>query len=139
MMIHMADMNYNKLVAQILGIVLVLIGILGFFTSPILGIFAVNTLHNIIHLLTGGILLVGAYMAGGRNARMTNMVLGFVYLLVALVGFLNVESINHLVGNGANDGGVVIADAVLHALLAVVLLVVSFAMKQDTMMSKPAM
>lgn len=135
----MADMNYNKLVAQILGIVLVLVGILGFvMTSPLLGIFAVNMLHNVVHLASGAVLLIGAYVAGGRNARLINMVFGAVYLLVALVGFLGIESINHMVGNGANDGGIVLADPILHALLAIVLLAVAFAMKQDTMMGSGA-
>lgn len=132
-------MNYNKLVAQILGIVLVLIGILGFvMTSPLFGTFALNTVHNVIHLVTGAILLAGAYMAGGRNARLTNMVLGGVYILVAIVGFAGIESINHAIGNGANDGGIVMADAALHALLGVVLLGVAFTMKQDTMMGSGA-
>jgi hypothetical protein len=138
---QMADSNPNKLVGMILGVVLVLVGIIGFVPALItnkalLGIFGVNTLHNIVHLLTGAVLLAGAYMDGGRNARMVNMVLGIVYALVAIVGFLQIQAINDLLYTGKPyDGLGGYADALLHGLLAVVLLAVSFTMKEDTMMA----
>ena len=133
----MADTNYNKLVAQILGIVLVLVGILGFIIQPTLIVFGVNALHNVVHLVTGAVLLIGAYMAGGRNARMINMVLGFVYILVALLGFVAPSLTDSLVNSGADSFSY--ADAILHAILGIVLVGVAFTMKQDTMMGKPAM
>src|SRR5438309_1566969 len=117
----MADTNYNKLIAQILGIVLVLVGILGFVSALVtngnlLGIFAVTTMHNVIHLLTGAVLLVGAFTAGGRNARLVNIILGVVYLLVTVVGFA-APSVLDALGVATNT-----ADHLLHLVLGVVLL-----------------
>ena len=136
----MADSNYNKLVAQILGAVLVLVGVLGFaLPNPLLGLFGVNLLHNLVHLLTGGVLLAAAFMDGGRNARLVNIILGVVYLLVAVVGFLGIDAINALVGNASTDPGVALADPALHLLLAVVLLGVAFTMKETTMTTSRTM
>lgn len=124
----MAEQNYNRLVAQILGAVLVLVGLLGFvMPSPLLGIFAVDMIHNVIHLLTGAVLLGAAFMDGGRNVRLVNIVLGVVYLLVAALGFVAEGFLGTIIV--AN-----MADHLLHLLLGVVLLGVAFAMKGTTMM-----
>src|SRR5713101_1850229 len=60
--------------AIVFGAIYVLIGILGFILpSPLLGIFGVNTLHNIVHLVIGGLWLVAAFAApmGPDSARVT--------------------------------------------------------------------
>src|SRR5579884_3630253 len=131
----MATTNYNRLLAMILGWVLLLVGVIGFipgittnapgpFTghdtanpTKVLGIFEVNTLHSIVHALSGIFLLIGAYAAGGANARMFNIILGVVYVVVFLAGF--VPAIADLVAiNGLDDG--------LHIVLGIVLLAVPF-------------
>ncbi|MEA3200442.1 MAG: hypothetical protein QOE90_1870 [Thermoplasmata archaeon] len=136
--------NYNKLLAMILGWVLVLVGVLGFIPGitqtdssgtqsvtgvdhpgQILGIFEVNYLHSIVHVLSGAFLLVGAYMSGGANARMFNIILGVVYIVVFLAGF--VRPIADLVAiNGMDDG--------LHLVLGIVLLAVPFLVKEEAPM-----
>src|SRR5581483_2909412 len=99
----MMNTNYNRMLAMILGWVLLLVGVLGFIpgitqhgpgpvtghgTPPakILGIFEVNMIHSVVHVLSGLVLLAGAYMAGGANARTYNIVLGAVYIVVFLAG-----------------------------------------------------
>lgn len=136
-MSRLADTNWNKLVAQILGIVLVLVGVLGFIpalvsSDALLGIFPVNALHNVVHLVTGLVLVWAGFAMGGKNARMVNMVLGVVYLLVVIIGFAApATSLSLLAGPAATS---MLADNLLHLLLAVVLLGVSFAMKEDSSM-----
>ena len=132
------EQNYNKLVAWILGVVLVLVGLVGFVPALIsgnalLGIFQVSVVHNIVHLLTGAILIAGAAIDGGRNARLVNMVLGAVYLLVAVVGFAAPDLTNTLLTQPA--GSNLMTDNVLHVLLGVVLLGVAFMMKESTTMT----
>lgn len=133
-MITVADTNYNRLVAQILGAVLVLVGLLGFVMGAgdykLLGIFGVNMLHNVVHLLSGAVLLGAAFMDNGRNARLTNIVLGVVYLIVAAAAFIApIGDLFNMTGD--------YADAGLHALIGVVLLGVAFTMKGDTMTARP--
>jgi hypothetical protein len=79
------------------GIFYVLIGILGFvpgITVPtaqagqglLLGIFAVNAIHNIIHLVAGAVLVWGGMTAGFTTTA--NKVMAVVFLLLVPVSFI---------------------------------------------------
>ncbi len=114
----------NRLIATIFGAVYLLVGILGFFVTSGVGffategqnliIFAVNPLHNIIHLAIGAALLI-AGLTSIPAAKGVNTTVGGVYLLVGIVGlFLLGSSLNIIALNGA--------DNVLHLASAVLLL-----------------
>jgi hypothetical protein len=85
--------------ALVLGVVLLLVGILGFVLVPdnglLLGIFAVNPAHNAIHVLTG---ILGIAAAYGGWARTFCQAFGIVYLLVAVLGFVAVDANGMLLG-----------------------------------------
>ncbi|MFE4468251.1 DUF4383 domain-containing protein [Leifsonia sp. NPDC056665] len=115
----------NRLVATIFGAVYLLVGLLGFaFTGGvgfvatkgglILGIFEVNPLHNIAHLLIGAALLI-AGLTRAAAAKAVNTTVGAVYLLLGIVGFF-------LVGTGANILALNTPDHFLHLVSAIVLL-----------------
>lgn len=91
-------MNVAKFYAQALGIVLLLVGILGFvpalggtaaFQPPSseLGIFPINNLHNVIHIVTGLLGIFAGLYAGGGYARTYALVFGVIYALVTALGF----------------------------------------------------
>ncbi|KZE36187.1 DUF4383 domain-containing protein [Microbacterium sp. T32] len=114
----------NRIVATVFGAVYLLVGLLGFavtggvgFASSegnlLLGIFAVNPLHNIAHLLIGAALLV-AGLANARAAKGVNTTVGAVYLLLGIVGFFLTGPANILALN--------VPDHFLHLASAVVLL-----------------
>lgn len=115
--------SLNRMVALVLGIVLVLVGLLGFVMTPTLIIFGVNATHNVIHLLTGAVLLFAWWYEGGTLARPVNMTLGIVYLAVALLGYAGILVPDLL---NTNADGVPHADNTLHLLLGIVLLGASF-------------
>jgi hypothetical protein len=83
-----------RLYATVVGAVLVIVGIVGFFYSAsfgspgevddVLGVLSVNAWHNVVHILTGAIGLLVA----GYAARQYALWLGIVYLAVAGWGFL---------------------------------------------------
>jgi hypothetical protein len=83
-----------KLYATLVGAVLTIAGIIGFFYSAsfdspgnvddVFGILAVNGWHNVVHLATG---LLGL-AAAGYAARQYALSLGLVYLVVAIWGFI---------------------------------------------------
>jgi Domain of unknown function (DUF4383) len=83
-----------KLYATVVGAVLTIAGIIGFFYSSsfgspgivddMFGIFAVNGWHNVLHLATG---LLGL-AAAGYFARTYALAVGLLYLVVAIWGFL---------------------------------------------------
>lgn len=96
----------------VLGIVFLLVGVLGLFNNPVLGLFQVNGLHNLVHLLSGVLALIFAFQSEAA-AKKFAMVLGIVYALVTILGFLGVGFMSSLL---ANNG----ADNFLHLLLAIV-------------------
>jgi hypothetical protein len=115
----------NRIVATVFGAVYVLVGLLGFAVTGgvgfvategglLLGIFEVNPLHNIAHLLIGGALLI-AGLANVRAAKVTNTVVGAAYLLLGIVGFFIADT-------GANILALNTADHFLHLASALVLL-----------------
>lgn len=115
-----------QLYALVFGVLLLLLGIAGFFwgasfavgTSAgveqgfLLDVFAVNGWHNLVHIATGalGLAVAGRY----RYARLYALGLGVVYALVALLGFV-AASEDTLIGLLAINT----EDNFLHLLIAV--------------------
>ena len=111
-------------VAQILGAVFLLVGLLGFVAGGmsmesdpaeaphLLGLFPVNVLHNVVHLLFGIWGLIASRTWDG--ARAYSLVAGGTYLVLAVLGFL-VPNTFGLIPIGGND-------IWLHALLGAALL-----------------
>lgn len=126
-------MTLNQRFGYVFGVVYLLVGVLGFAVTSGVGfaaaegnnlvIFEVNPLHNIVHLLVGA-LLVGGARVGAGPSRSANILVGAVYLVVGLLGFvlLGNNSLNILALNGADNG--------LHLVSAIAALGVAFAGQQ---------
>jgi hypothetical protein len=117
----------NRLVAVIFGAVYLLVGLLGFAVTGgvsflatnggmLLGIFMVNPLHNVAHLLIGAVLLICG-LVSMRAAKTANTVIGAAYLLLGVVGFF-------LVGTAANILALNTFDQFLHLASAILLLAI---------------
>ena len=122
-------------VAQIFGIVFLLVGIVGLFsgsmsmeTGLMLGLFPVNVLHNVVHLLFGiwGIVASRSWSA----AKTYCQVGGVVYLLLTVLAFVD-PTMFGLAPIGGND-------IWLHALLGIVLAAVGFTAKPEMAAPAPA-
>ena len=116
-----------KNIAIIFGIVFVAIGLLGFVPAAnpdgkLLGVFAVNTMHNLVHVATG-ILALAVGFASDKASRIFFQVFGIVYALVAALGFVTGDGM--LLGMVSNNA----ADTWLHVVIAVVSLYLGFMMK----------
>lgn len=119
--------NLNRTIALLFGYVFLAVGVLGFVMNPTLILFGVNAMHNVVHLASGAVLLTGAYMAGGKNARVVNMTFGAVYLLVAVLGFVAPGLTAALLASDAD--AFPYADAILHTILGVALVGSAVAIK----------
>lgn len=99
-----------KTVTVIFGVILVLLGILGFTSNSLIGAnayFVADMIHNLMHVVLGGILLAVAFWAAG-NSVFWLKVIGAVTFLLGLIGVLTVPSAGgSLLGiattNGASD------------------------------------
>lgn len=113
-----------KVAAKVFGAVFVAVGVLGFVPAltpdgNLLGLFHVNTLHNIIHLASGLVaLLVG--FGSEKASRTYFQVFGVVYALVALLGLAYGE--NPILGLVSSN----LADTLLHIVIAAAALYVGF-------------
>jgi hypothetical protein len=117
--------------AILFGVVFLLVGILGYVPNPIVGpsgIFATNSLHNVIHLVSGIALLAGAYTSIGSSMMLK--IVGVVYGLVAICGFFLVMD-GMMMGVAINE-----ADKWLHVALAGAILAAGFLLPDTT--ARPA-
>lgn len=112
----------QKLVAMVFGAVLLLVGVLGFFMNPILGIFGVNTFQNVLHLVGG---VAGLWLGYQGSGKVFNTWLGYISGIVAVLGF--VPPTATLL---ASLLGINMAITVLHAAIAVVTLGVAYGVKE---------
>lgn len=94
-------MGMARTVAVVFGAIYVVAGLAGFvLASPLFGLFEVNALHNIVHLLIGAILLYGATTTPA--AIMTNRGVGALLLLLGVLGFIIPDGLG-FVPLGGND------------------------------------
>jgi Domain of unknown function (DUF4383) len=108
-------------VAFVLGVVLLIVGVLGYVPNPIVGpagFFVTNSLHNLVHIISGILLLIGVYTALGPSLALK--ILGIVYAIVAVLGFVMMKG-DMLFGIQMN-----MMDHWLHVVLAIVLLLAGF-------------
>ena len=114
---------YARTYAQILGVVLLLIGVVGLplGNEVFLGILNTDILEDIVHLITGGLL---AYVGFGRVdqalIRTVVGVLGIIYLVVGVLGFV-VPMIFGLIPHGYT-----LFDDLLHLALGIVSIVLAW-------------
>jgi hypothetical protein len=112
-----------SLYAGLIGGVLVIAGILGFFYSSsfgdpgevdaVLGVLDVNAWHNIVHIASGA-LGVLAFMSGPAASRTYALAFGAIYVVVAIWGFV--------IGSGESILGFIPVnseDNVLHLVLGI--------------------
>jgi hypothetical protein len=119
-----------KKAAQIFGIVLLLVGVLGFIPGittdeMLLGIFHVNAAHNVVHLLTGAVALYAAMQADDKAAKLYFQVFGVVYLLVTVLGFIVGDGM--ILGFLSNNA----ADTWLHVVITLFALYLGFGTKSE--------
>jgi hypothetical protein len=112
-----------SLYAGLIGGVLLVAGIIGFFYSAsfgspgevdaVLGILDVNAWHNLVHIASGAVGLL-AYSSGPRASRTFALAFGAVYIVVAIWGFA--------IGSGESILGFIpvnTEDNILHVILGV--------------------
>lgn len=79
-------MGIARIVAAVFGVVYLVAGVAGFLTSsPLFGLFEVNLLHNVVHVVLGAILLYG--MMSTSAALMATRLVGAVLLVLGVLGF----------------------------------------------------
>ncbi len=109
-------MSASKTWALILGIVLTVIGVWGFFTSSILGIFGVNAFQSVLHVIAG---VFGLYVGTKGEGPGYTKTIGWIGILLAILGWIPATA--GLLASLLNING---ATTWLHAVVGVISLFV---------------
>jgi Domain of unknown function (DUF4383) len=134
-------MAWPQMLALVFGAVYLLVGIVGFFWTGgshfadrggddmLIGLFMVNPLHNIVHILVG---LAGLALARTlTGARTYGWLLFVAYAAVSVYGFIAIDkSWDFLAINSA--------DNVLHVVTALIGLIIALAPVDETVGSRTA-
>ncbi|KKW35558.1 MAG: hypothetical protein UY83_C0006G0035 [Candidatus Adlerbacteria bacterium GW2011_GWA1_54_10] len=107
-----------KTACWVFGAILAVVGLWGFVQNPVLDIFASNTIHSLVHLISGLVLLATA-MWWAESAGLILIVLGAVYAVIVVLGFTVSGDILGVIDNTTEDNW-------LHAAIAIVFLVLGF-------------
>jgi hypothetical protein len=94
--VRMEEASPARLYCLLVGAVLVIAGIIGFFyeasfatgdsirTDDVFGVLSVNGWHNLVHIAIGALLLVCA----GAAARGAALFVGVLYIVLCILGFI---------------------------------------------------
>jgi hypothetical protein len=79
-----------KTAALAIGVIFIAVGLLGFIDNPIVGssekaIFHADTVHNMVHIISG-VLFVLVAMAAPASAATVMVIFGIVYLAIGILG-----------------------------------------------------
>ena len=92
----MEEASPARLYCLLVGAVLVIAGIIGFFyeasfasgdsirSEDVFGVLSVNGWHNLVHIAIGALLLIAA----GSAARGAALFVGFLYIVLCVLGFI---------------------------------------------------
>lgn len=140
----MEEASPARLYCLLVGAVLVIAGIIGFFyeasfatgdsirEDDAFGILAVNGWHNVVHIAIGAVLLAAA----GSAARPAALVVGVLYLVLCILGFIATG--NGGIGFVAEHGTLIKLvpvnneDNVLHLILGITGVLAAFATRPAT-------
>jgi hypothetical protein len=116
----------TKTFTFIVGLIFLLVGIMGLILEPrrglLLGIFAVDTLHNWIHVIIGA---AGIIATLTLRSRLYSQALGILYLILGVAGFIPAAVDSHGMLFGVLH--VNTADNILHLVVGAVAAYFGFA------------
>ncbi|HEX7651599.1 MAG TPA: DUF4383 domain-containing protein [Candidatus Paceibacterota bacterium] len=110
-----------KMLALVLGIIVVIVGLLGFVANPLVGatgMFLTNAALNVVYIIIGAVLIIVSVWASAQSGLWLKIG-GVIYLIVAILGFLMASPVlGFLAVNMATNW--------LHVVLGIVMLAAGF-------------
>ena len=119
-------MSIQKTFALVLGLVLLLVGVLGFINNSLVGnegYFGTNVYQDVLHLIAGAF---GVYVGTKGEGRGYNLSLGWIGILLGVLGFI--PGIDEMLSSWLNINTHI---TVLHLVLGVLFLIVAYGTSRD--------
>ena len=117
-----------KTVCKILGVVLILVGLIGFVQPRLMGAHLFGA-HNAVHIVSGIIALYFGFAGSLAGAKMFSLVFGVVYLALGILGLTMGTGAERIWHVGPLEFGQV--DHGIHVLLGVIFLAGGLFTKRD--------
>jgi hypothetical protein len=106
----------TRKLCQILGAVLLIVGVIGFAKPDLLGMH-LTPVHNVVHIASGALALYFGNVAP-QNARAFCAIFGTVYLLLGVAGMVAPDLVASLLGHGpVGDARMLMPDNLVHILV----------------------
>lgn len=115
-----------KTVATLVGVVLILVGIVGFFSPNLMGAH-LGKAHNVVHLVSGAVSLYLGTKGTLAAARQFCIVFGIIYGLLGVVGYFVGTGPEHMLELPYLMLGT--RDHIVHVVIGVLYLIGGFATK----------
>jgi uncharacterized membrane protein HdeD (DUF308 family) len=105
-----------KIISYIIGIIVTLAGIVGFFSESILGMLDTSTIQNIVYIVLGLLLL----MAVKKGKALLTKIIGIIFAVLGILGLImSSENVLAIVQN-TNTGNY------FHLVIGVILIIIAF-------------
>jgi Domain of unknown function (DUF4383) len=123
-----------KTAALLIGIIFIAVGLLGFIDNPIVGnpdkaIFHTDTVHNVVHIVSGALFVLVALVAPGSCTTLL-ILFGLVYLLIGVIGLATIGTSNSSMGMEFGFLHINGADNFLHVALGIFIFLVGVATRR---------
>jgi hypothetical protein len=103
-------------VCRIAGFALLGVGLLGFFQPHLLGMH-LTPVHDVIHMVSGGLALFFGYAAPHGSKGFT-ITFGSIYLVLGVLGFVSPNVVARLIGHATGiSADMLLPDNLIHLLL----------------------
>ena len=114
-----------KTLCKVVGLVLLIAGIGGFFSPNLMGMHLTNV-HNIVHIASGALALYFGFLGSAGGARGFCLLFGLVYALLGVIGFIQpglVASVLQAHEEAGAASPTMAMDSIVHLLVGAVFLV----------------
>ena len=115
-------MGFARVYALIFGFVYTAVALVEFILGDFLFL-EPTTIQSVVHLAVG-VVVLGSYFAGEAAARTVARIIGIVFVVLSIWGFVAPASLGGILGY---EGDIPMAYNIIHALTAVVALFAGFA------------
>ncbi len=114
-----------KTLCKIVGLVLLIAGVCGFFSRNLMGMHLTNV-HNVVHIASGALALYFGFAGSAGGARSFCLLFGLVYALLGVLGFIQpgfVASVLQAHEEAGAPSPTMAMDSIVHLLVGGVFLV----------------
>jgi hypothetical protein len=124
----------NKTMVTILGVVMLLIGAVGFVSPHLFGLH-LSPFHNVVHLVSGALAVFFGTKGSLHATRMFCFVFGAVYGLLGIVGFIAGQTDSRMLTLIPGHFALGTVDHIVHVIIGAAFMLIGASIKQPVVIA----